>query len=99
MAASVDRSEVVALARLARLDLSEGEIERMQVELATILAHVDALAQVDTVGVEPMTHAVTMTLRLRDDDAATPLSVAVALADAPAVRDDAFEVPAVLRGG
>lgn len=92
------RDEVIAIAHLARLALSDDELEALRGELSAILGHVAALAEVDTTGVEPMTHAMPVTLRLRDDVVEAPLPVEVALADAPAQRADAFEVPAVLRG-
>lgn len=93
----LSRDEVIAIAHLARLALTEEEIEGLRGELAAILDHVAALAEVDTAGVAPMTHAMPMTLRLRDDVAEAPLPVEVALADAPSVRGGGFEVPAVIR--
>jgi aspartyl-tRNA(Asn)/glutamyl-tRNA(Gln) amidotransferase subunit C len=90
--------EIEAIAHLARLALTADERARFAGELTTILDHVAALAEVDTDGVEPMTHAVPITLRLRDDRARPSLPVEVALADAPAVRDDCFEVPAIIAG-
>ena len=93
------RDEVIAIAHLARLALTDDEIEAMRDELEAILGHVAALGEVDTTGVEPMTHAMPMTLRLRDDVVEAPFAVEVALADAPATRAGGFEVPAILRGG
>lgn len=92
------QGEIAAIAHLARLALSDDELARFAGELTTILDHVAALAEVDTDGVEPMTHAVPITLRLRDDRPQPSLPVEVALADAPAVRDDCFEVPAIIAG-
>lgn len=97
MTAVLTRAEVDELAHLARLALDDATRERLRGELGTILAHVAHLGEVDTDGVEPMTHAVAMTLRLRPDEPAPPLPVEVALAGAPAVRDDSFVVPAVIR--
>ena len=90
------RAEIEAIAHLARLALTDAELDRFAGELTTILDHVAALADVDTAGVEPMTHAVPTTLRLRDDHARPSLPVEVALADAPAVRDGCFEVPTII---
>lgn len=92
------RDEIEAIAHLARLALTDDELDRHAVELTSILEHVAALAELDTTGVEPMTHAVPIELRLRDDRPAPPLAVEVALADAPAVEDDCFEVPAIIKG-
>lgn len=95
---TLEKDEVEAIAHLARLALTDGEVEALRGELAAILGHVAALAEVDTDGVEPMTHAMPMTLRLRDDVVEPSLPVELALADAPAVRAGGFEVPAVIRG-
>ena len=91
------RDEVVELARLARIDLSDEIIERLRGELGAVLEYVAMLGEVDVTGVEPMTHAVAMTLRLREDVAEAPLSIEDALGGAAVVRDDCFEVPAVIR--
>ncbi len=90
------KAEIEAIAQLARLALTDDELDRFATELTTILDHVATLAEVDTTGVEPMTHAVPTSLRLRDDVAAPSLPTAVALADAPAVRDDCFEVLGII---
>lgn len=94
---TLTRQEVAEIAQLARLALRDDELDAMRTELATILDHVAALAEVDTAGVEPMTHAVPIVLRLRDDRVCASLPVEVALADAPAVRDGSFEVPAIIK--
>jgi aspartyl-tRNA(Asn)/glutamyl-tRNA(Gln) amidotransferase subunit C len=91
------RDEVAEIAQLARLALGEAELDALRGELATILDHVAALAEVDTTGVEPMTHAVPIALRLREDRPEPSLPVEVALADAPVVRDGSFEVPAIIK--
>lgn len=91
------QKDVAEIAQLARLALSEEELEALRGELAAILDHVAALAEVDTAGIEPMTHAVPIALRLRDDRPEPSLPVAVATADAAAVRDGGFEVPAIIK--
>lgn len=93
----VTRSEVEELALLARLALSDDEIARMQVDLAAILAHMDALAAVDTSTVSPMTHAVGLDLRLRKDEPQPSLPVDVALRAAPDAKDGHFRVPNVIK--
>lgn len=94
---ALTRDEVAEIAQLARLAMNEGELESLRGELAAILDHVAALREVDTTGVEPMTHAVPTTLRLRPDVVEPSLPVEVALADAPAERDGCFEVPAIIK--
>lgn len=64
---ALTRDEVAEIAQLARLAMSDAELESLRGELAAILDHVAALGEVDTTGVEPMTHAVPTTLRLRAD--------------------------------
>jgi aspartyl-tRNA(Asn)/glutamyl-tRNA(Gln) amidotransferase subunit C len=94
---ALTRDEVAEIAQLARLAMSEAELESLRGELAAILDHVAALREVDTTGVEPMTHAVPTTLRLRPDVVEPSLPVEVALDDAPAPRDGCFEVPAIIK--
>jgi len=95
--AALTREDVEEIAHLARLALSDDEIERMREELSAILGHMDALAEVDTSGVAPMTHAVPMDLRLRSDETAPSLAAEVALADAPERRDAYFQVPHIIK--
>ncbi len=94
---ALTRDEVAEIAQLARLAMSDAELESLRGELAAILDHVAALGEVDTTGVEPMTHAVPTTLRLRADVRESSLPVEVALGDAPAERDGCFEVPAIIK--
>jgi len=93
---ALTRKDVDEIARLARLALRDDEAERLRAELTAILTHMDALAAVDTTGVEPMTHAVPMTLRLRADVPAPSLDQDQALAGAPDVADGFFVVPAII---
>jgi aspartyl-tRNA(Asn)/glutamyl-tRNA(Gln) amidotransferase subunit C len=64
---ALTRDDVEQIALLARLALDDAELEQMRVDLTAILVHMDALAEVDTAGVAPMTHAVPMDLPLRED--------------------------------
>ena len=95
--AALTREDVEEIAHLARLALTDSEIERMREELSAILGHMDALAEVDTTGIAPMTHAVPMELRLRPDEVAPSLPAEVALADAPDPRDGFFQVPHIIK--
>ena len=54
---SLSRDEVLKVSLLARLELSEAELEKMTAQLAQIVGYVDQLSQLDTEGVEPMAHA------------------------------------------
>jgi aspartyl-tRNA(Asn)/glutamyl-tRNA(Gln) amidotransferase subunit C len=92
--------EVRWVAHLARLDLSDAELETMTRQLAAIVGYVDQLQQIDTEGVEPLAHALAVSNVFRDDELVPSLSVDEALANAPDRRDargDSFySVPAVL---
>ena len=96
MAAFISRHDVEALAQLARLHLTDAEVESLRGDLTEVLAHMDALREVDTDGVEPMTHAVTEHQATRADMPSGSLSADVALAQAPARADDFFVVPGII---
>lgn len=94
--AALTRKEVEEIALLARVHLDDGELSAMEHDLGAILEHFSALASVDTTDVAPMTHAVPLDLRLRDDVPAPSLPVAEALRGAPAKTGDVFLVPAII---
>ena len=96
---AITRKEVEEIALLARLRLSEAEIERLVRELGDILGYVDKLRQLDTAGVEAMTHAVPMDCPLREDDVGERLDRAEALRAAPRAVDGFFEVPRIIEAG
>ncbi len=91
---ALTREDVEQIALLARLALDDGEIERVRGELTAILGHMDVLAEVDTAGVEPMTHAVPMELRLRADEVGASLDHA--LSGAPDAAGGLFQVPHII---
>jgi aspartyl-tRNA(Asn)/glutamyl-tRNA(Gln) amidotransferase subunit C len=89
----IDREQVLHVARLARLELSEDEVTRMTGELSAILDHIEKISELDLDGVPPTTHVVEVPNALRDDVPRPSLPRDVALANAPAVADDGFSVP------
>lgn len=89
----IDREQVLHVAKLARLKLSEEEVERMTGELSHILEHVDRIAQMDLDGVEPTSHVVALENVLRADVPRPSLPREAALANAPEPVDGAFRVP------
>jgi aspartyl-tRNA(Asn)/glutamyl-tRNA(Gln) amidotransferase subunit C len=93
MRAVIDREEVLHVARLARLKLSEEEIEPLARELSAVLDHVARIGELDLEGVPPTSHVVEMTGGLRADEPCESLPREVALAQAPAVSKDGFSVP------
>ena len=93
MRAVIDRDEVLHVARLARLELSEDELEPMARELSAVLDHIATIAQIDLDDVAPTTHVVEISGGLRADEPWDSLPREVALAQAPAVGNDGFSVP------
>jgi len=94
--------DVRETAVLARLELSDDELSRLTRELDAILGYMDLLGRLDVSNVEPMTHAVSLDLPLREDvlEALEPqLPVDLALADAPKRHDSFFEVPKIIEVG
>ena len=84
------------VAHLARLELSESELETMTRQLSGIIDYVNQLQQVQTDGVEPMAHPLPIHNVFRADEPADSLPVAAALANAPERQGDFYSVPAVL---
>ena len=93
---SLTAQEVQWVAHLARLQLTEAELDTMTRQLNVIVDYVDQLKQVNTDSVEPMAHALAVQNIFRDDEPAPSLPVADALANAPQRRGDFYSVPAVL---
>ena len=79
----ISREEVQHVARLARLALTDEELERMREQLDAILAYIDKLRELDVEGVEPTSHAVPLVNVMRDDEITPVLSQEAALANAP----------------
>jgi aspartyl-tRNA(Asn)/glutamyl-tRNA(Gln) amidotransferase subunit C len=89
----IDRDQVLHVARLARLRLSDDEVERMSGELSGILGHIEKIGELDLEGVPPTSHVVEVTNALRPDVPRPSFPRETILDAAPAVRDDGFEVP------
>lgn len=93
---AITRDEVAHLAHLARLHLSEDELERMAGQLDNILAAVAEVAEVAAAEVPPTSHAIGLVNVFRDDVVRPGLSAQEALAGAPAAQDGRFRVPRIL---
>lgn len=89
----IDREQVLHVARLARLRLSEKEVERMAGELSGILDHVDRIAELDLDGVEPTSHVVNLENVLRPDEPRPSWPREQVLAQAPDPAEGAFRAP------
>jgi aspartyl-tRNA(Asn)/glutamyl-tRNA(Gln) amidotransferase subunit C len=89
----IDREQVLHVARLARLRLSDEEVERMSGELSSILDSIEQIGELDLEGVEPTSHVVNVENVLRPDEPRPSLPRPSALAGAPDATDDGFRVP------
>ena len=92
----ISREEVRHVARLARLALTDEELERMREQLDAILAYIDKLRELDVEGVEPTSHAVPLVNVMRDDEITPVLSQEAALANAPDRAGELFRVPRII---
>jgi aspartyl-tRNA(Asn)/glutamyl-tRNA(Gln) amidotransferase subunit C len=89
----IDRDAVLHVARLARLELTDAEVEQMASELSKVLDHIDKIRELDLDGVQPTSHVVDVVNALREDEPEPCLPVEVALASAPEPVDGGFGVP------
>jgi aspartyl-tRNA(Asn)/glutamyl-tRNA(Gln) amidotransferase subunit C len=83
-------------AQLARLNLTDAEIAKFQLQLADVLAHVEKLRAVDVRDVEPTAHANPVVNVFRDDEAHSWFTASEALANAPRAANQLFVVPKVI---
>jgi aspartyl-tRNA(Asn)/glutamyl-tRNA(Gln) amidotransferase subunit C len=94
----IDREQVLHVARLARLQLTDDEVERMAGELSSILGHIERISELDLHGVEPTSHVVEVANALRPDVPHESLPREVVLAAAPDRTDEGFLVPSPQAG-
>ena len=92
----ITKDEVLYVADLARLDLDEASIDTFAGQIATILDYVDKLNEVDTTGVRPTSHAISLTNAFREDEQNEHLDRDEALANAPKKEDGNFIVPKII---
>ena len=93
---SVNADQVRHVAKLARIAMSDAEVEAMVPEFNNILGWVEQLAEVDTDGVEPLTAVIDQKLRLRDDAVTDGDCRDAVLANAPEAQHGFFAVPKVI---
>jgi len=89
----IDREQVLHVARLARLRLSDDEVTTMAGELSSILGHIEKLSELDLDGVAPTTHVVDVGNALRADEPRPSLPRDVVLEQAPDTDGEGFRVP------
>lgn len=92
----ITKEEVMYVADLARLDLDEASIDKFAEQIGTILAYMDKLRNVDTNGVKPTSHAITLNNAFREDDQRDHLDTETATANAPETEAGSFVVPKVV---
>jgi aspartyl-tRNA(Asn)/glutamyl-tRNA(Gln) amidotransferase subunit C len=89
----LDREQVLHVAKLARLELTEDEVEKMASELSHVLDHIEKIRELDLEGVPPTSHVVDVVGALRADEPQPSLPPEVALAPAPEPLEGGFGVP------
>lgn len=92
----LSRDEVRHVATLARLALGDAEVERMRVEMASILDQVATLNELDTSAIPPSASILPLDSVMGEDEPRPSLDVTAVLANAPSVEDNQFRVPAIL---
>ena len=96
---SLSEHDVRHVAMLARLALTDDEVEAMRDDLNSILGHIDEIQRLDLASVPPMAHAIAVTNVTRDDVVVAPLPQDVAVMNAPQSEGGAFVIPQIVGGG
>ncbi|MCK5509494.1 MAG: Asp-tRNA(Asn)/Glu-tRNA(Gln) amidotransferase subunit GatC [Desulfobacterales bacterium] len=92
----ITKEEIVHVANLAMLDLNEESIGTFAVQIDNILQYIDMLNRVDTKGVVPTSHAISLTNVFREDKGKEHVDRNKALANAPEKEDGNFVVPKII---
>lgn len=96
MAEKISRAQVEKVAKLARLELSEAEVQEFTGQLSAILDYVAKMNELDTTGVEPLAHCLPITNVFREDIVKESLGTEKTLANAPQRDGPFFKVPKIL---
>ena len=89
----IDRDQVLHVARLARLRVTDAEIEQMSRELSTVLDHIEKISELDLDGVPPTSHVIEVENVMRPDEPRESLPVERVLEPAPDATPAGFRVP------
>ncbi len=92
----ITTAEMEHVAHLARLNLSAEELEKMTTQLDTILSYVDQLEELETKGIEPMTHSFSITNAFREDVVQNSLDPRESLRNCARKNEEAFIVPRII---
>ena len=93
---SLTREGVLGVAKLARVEVNEEEIQRFQADLNNILDYIDVLGEINTDNVEPLVQVNESGMKLREDIIKKSLTSEEAMKNAPASQDGALIVPKVV---
>ena len=96
MAEPISRADEAHVAKLARLDVTDEELERFTEQLGAVLEHAADVAALDTEGVPPTAHPLPLVNVLRDDEPVPSIDRDEVLAQAPKAEDRRFWVPRIL---
>jgi len=96
MSKKIDESQVRKVAKLARLELANSEIEEFTVQLSAILDYVEKMNELDTTDVEPLAHCLLISNVFRNDSIKASLGTEKTLANAPQRDGEFFKVPKIL---
>ena len=96
---SLSEHDVRHVAMLARLALTDEEVETMRADLNSILGHIDEIQRLDLHDVPPMAHAIKVINVTRPDVVVPPLSQSAAVMNAPQSENGAFVIPQIVGGG
>ena len=92
----ISSREVEYVANLARLEITDQEKDKFTAQLNDILGYIDKLNELDTKGVEPMSHAIAVTNAFREDKILDSIGTEQTLANAPDARGEFFRVPKII---
>lgn len=92
----INRQEVEYVAHLARLEIDDAQKDKFTSQLNDILGYIDKLNELNTEGVEPMSHAMAVTNAFREDRVVDSLGTEKSLTNAPDARGEFFRVPKVI---
>ncbi len=95
----IDQMQVRKVAKLARLELSDAEVEEFTGQLSAVIEYVEKMNELDTQGVEPLAHCLPVSNVFREDKAAESMGTEKTLANAPDSDEQFFRVPKILDDG
>jgi len=96
MAEKIDKAQVRKIAKLARLELTDAEVEEFTGQLSAVLDYMEKMDELDTTDIEPLAHCLPISNVLREDTVRESLGTEKALTNAPSRDGDFFKVPKIL---